>query len=264
MILIVGFLVTEALPALTQVGLVRLFTDGTWHPTSPAPTFGILPMVVGTTVVAAGALLLAVPVGVGAALFLGFYAPPWLASGLRRVLELMAGTPSVVFGFWGLVTVVPWIRSHAPPGSSVLAGALVLGLMVLPTVVLLTDAALARVPPDQLRSAATLGLSRRGIAFGVALPAARRGIAVAAILAATRAVGETMVVVMVCGNVVQVPQSLFEPARTLTANIALEMGYATSLHRSVLFASGLLLLAFVLVLLGLAGPRRTQRGTGHV
>jgi phosphate transport system permease protein len=245
-ILILGFMVVETIPALTEIGPARFLGDASWQPTDGAEAaYGIVPMVVGSLLVTVLSMTLALPLGLLAALFLRFYAPPWIASIFRRLIELLAGIPSVVFGFWGLVSLVPLINAWRAPGQSLLAGGVVLFLMVLPTVALTAEAAIRSVSPELTTAAASLGLGRWATISGVVLPAARAGIIGGALLAAARAVGETMAVVMVCGNVVQVPGSLFDPLRTVTANIALEMGYATSLHRSALFLSGLALLLLI-------------------
>ena len=263
-LLIVGFLVVESAPAIRQIGLLRFVTDPSWQPAGDADrgTFNALPMVVGTALLAAGALLLASPGGVVSAIFCVFYAPPPLARLYRRMIEVLAGVPSVVYGFWGLVTLVPLIRSFAPPGQSLLAGILVLALMVLPTVALSSEAALRAVPRSTLEAAAALGMGRWATVWGVALPAARSGIGTGILLATARAAGETMAVLMVCGNVVQVPESVFAPVRSLTANIALEMAYATRDHRSVLFVGGLALMAAVALLI--FGVEKLGRGGGRL
>lgn len=263
-LLIALFLLAGSWPVLRDVGLARLFTDPAWHPAAGARTgdFNLFPMVVGSLAVTTGALLLAVPVGVASALFSRFYAPAAIGAAYRRILELLAGIPSVVFGFWGLVVLTPIIRRWQPPGQSLLAGILVLSLMILPTVALLTESALRGVPRKYLDGAAALGLTRWGTIVGVALPAAWSGIATAVLLATARAMGETMAVLMVMGNLVQIPESVFDPARALTANIALELGYAMDLHRSALFAGGLLLLALASALVGLG--MRWGGGTSHV
>ncbi len=263
-VLIAVFLVSESYPGIRSVGLARFFSDPSWHPAAVAAdgAFNLLPMLWGTLAATAGAVLLAAPLGVLSAVFCRHYAPPVLARSYRRLIELLAGIPSVVYGFWGLVVLVPLIARIRPPGASLLAGILVLALMILPTVALTADAALASVPRRYLRGAAALGLGRWATLAGVVLPAARSGIATGVILAAGRALGETMAVLMVCGNVVQVPESLFAPVRTLTANIALEMAYALGDHRSALFVSGLLLLVLVsaLVLAAEATSRRLPAG----
>lgn len=249
-VLIVSFVMLESLPALRSVGLMRFVTDPSWHPAGGAArgSFNLGPMLVGTIAAAGGAIALATPLGLGSALFGRFYAPPALGRWYRRLVEVLAGIPSVVYGFWGLVVLAPLIRQWQPPGQSLLAGIVILTIMVLPTVALLSESALRSVPERYLRGAAALGLSRWSTIRGVALPAARGGILTAVLLATGRAIGETMALLMVTGNVVQVPRSLFDPVRALTSNIALELAYAMDHHRSALFVSGLMLMAMIVVL----------------
>jgi phosphate transport system permease protein len=244
--LIVFVVLAGAAPALSSVGLERFFTDESWHPTSDQ--FNLAPLILGTFLVAAGALGLACPIGLAAAVFVTFYAPPWMAIVYRRLMELFAGVPSVIFGLWGLVVLVPLIARLSPPGASLLAAILVLTLMVLPTVMLIAATSLGSVPVEHLHGARALGFSRVSTIVKVIIPAARKGLAAAAVLGAGRAIGETMAVMMVAGNVVRVPDSIFDSVRTLSANIALEIAYAVDLHRSALFVSALVMIAFVLVL----------------
>jgi len=250
LLLVLVFLFYESWPFFAKHGLGALVLDSGWHPSSGR--FNLSPMLVGTLAVTLGAVSLAVPLGLGTAIYCHYYAPLALAGPLRRMVELMGGMPSVVFGLWGLMVLVPWIGSFRPPGASLLAGVLILALMILPTITLTSDAALSSVPASSLHAAAALGLSRWAILKGVVLPSARSGVVAGVILAFGRAVGETMAVMMVCGNQVQVPNSIFEPVRTLTANIALEMAYAVGDHRSALFVSGLLLVGMVMVLIAIA------------
>lgn len=232
-LLIAVFLVSESLPALRHVGITRFFSDESWHPSADASqgTYNLAPMLWGTLFAMSGSVLLATPLGVGSAVFCHYYAPPMIARLYRRLIELLAGIPSVVYGFWGLVVLVPLIRQLAPPGPSLLAGIIILTIMILPTVALMADAALANVPTSYLRGAAALGLSRWGTIRGVVFPAAKSGLFTGVILVTGRAIGETMAVLMVCGNVVQTPSRIFDPIRTLTANIALEMSYAMGDHQ---------------------------------
>jgi phosphate transport system permease protein len=202
-------------------------------------------MVLGTVLVSAGAMALAAPLGLLNAVAIHFYLPRGVGEMLRRVVELMAGIPSVVYGFWGLVVIVPLIGKIEPPGTSLLAGALILALMILPTMALVADIAFAGLPPEIIQGTAALGLSRSGEIWGVFVPSVRGSLATGAMLQAGRALGETMVVIMVCGNIVRVPRSVFDPVRTLTANIALEMAYALGDHRASLFFSGLMLMLAV-------------------
>jgi phosphate transport system permease protein len=251
-----GFLVLESWPVLRAVGPARFFTDAQWHPTENL--YGLLPMLAGTALATLGALLLATPLGISAAVFCRFYAPPGLSGAYRRMIELLAGIPSVVFGLWGLVVLVPLLNRLHPPGASLLAAILILALMVLPTVALTTESGLRALPEEYFQAAAALGLSRWTTVAQVALPAARPAVVTGVLLATGRALGETMAVLMVCGNVVQLPRSLFDPVRTLTANVALEMAYALGLHRSALFVSGLILAVVVtgVVLIAEVAARR--------
>ncbi len=249
--LIVLFLVAESWPFLSsgwRDGELwpDLFQNRGWYPLEGR--FGMSPMILASLAVTLGAIAVALPVGLASAIFLQFYAAPPFAKGFRLLLNLLAGIPSVVFGLWGLTRLVPLITSWQPPGASLLAAILVLSLMILPTVALTSASALASVPRELLTGSMALGLRRTTQIFHIILPAARSGIANGALLATARALGETMAVLMVAGNVVQNPTGLFEPVRVLTANIALEMAYAMGDHRAALFASGLLLTLLVWLL----------------
>ncbi|SES74692.1 phosphate ABC transporter membrane protein 1, PhoT family [Nitrosomonas marina] len=251
MLLIFCFLLFESWSALTGLSIAGFLTDVSWHPLEG--TYNLMPMLSGTLLASIGAIMLGAPLGLASALFIVFFAPLHLALLYRRLIELLAGIPSVVFGFWGLTTLVPLISEWQPPGASLLAAVLVLTLMILPMITITACAALTAVPEELFRNASALGMSRWGTIAGVVLPAARVGITAGIILAAARALGETMAVLMVAGNVVQHPESLFDPVRTLAANIALEVAYAMGDHRSVLFVSGLLLMLLVMVLSAMAG-----------
>ena len=254
------FLVIEATPALRSIGPLRFFTDEGWHPTAADGRFNLGPMLLGTLATTLGALLLAAPLGVLSAIFCREVAPPVLSRWYRRMISLMAGIPSVVYGLWGLATLAPIVRVIEPPGTSLLTGIVVLTIMILPTIALLAETAIGQVPTELLEAARALGLSRWGTLRHVTLPAARGGLIIAILLGVARAVGETMAVLMVCGNVVQMPGSLFDSVRTLTANIALELGYASTAHRSALFVTGLLLMVLVAVMV-LLSEHLTRRET---
>ncbi len=243
---IVIFLIMEALPVLRHVGLPRFFSDPSWHPAEGF--YNLTPMLWGTLFAMGGSVLIATPLGILSAVFCHYYAPLALARPYRRLIELLAGIPSVVYGFWGLVVLVPLIGEIHPPGPSLLAGILILTIMILPTIALMADAGLANVPQQYIRGAAALGLPRWATIRGVVFPAAKSGLFTGVILETGRAIGETMAILMVCGNVVQTPSSLFDPIRTLTANIALEMAYALGDHRAALFVSGLVLMAMIIAL----------------
>lgn len=245
-LLIVGFVTVSALPALREIGIVRLLTDHEWNPTSPVvPTYGMARLLAGSIAVTLGAILLAGPAGVMSAVFINYYSPKLCGEFYKRIIELLAGVPSIVLGFWGLVAIVPLINHWHPPGQSLLAGSIVLGLMVMPTVALTSDAALRSVPQDYHRAAMSLGIGRWSFVSGVALSHARTGILSGLLLAVARAIGETMVVVLVCGNALRWPTSIFSPMRTVTAHIALEMSYAGSMHQAALFAAAVLLIALI-------------------
>jgi len=256
---IVAYLLLESLPALHAVGPLRFLTDPSWNPVHGA--YNVVPMVVGTLVVTVGAVLLAAPLAVASAVFGRFYVRGALSTLQRRVLETLAGVPSVVYGLWGLMVLVPALARIGPPGQSVLAGVLVLALMILPTIALVSDTALGAVPEIHLRGAAAAGLSRWAIVRSIALPTARSGILTGILLGTGRALGETMAVVMVTGNVAQIPDGVLAPVRTLTANIALEMAYATDAHRSALFVSGLVLALLTIGLVAIVD--RIARSTGQ-
>lgn len=239
---------------LTAASASLLFADAglwglDWHPSLGA--YGLLAMLAGSVAVSVLALLIAVPPGLVLAVWGRFFAPPWLGGVYRAAMGLLASIPSVVYGFWGLVVLVPVLNRWAPPGASLLAGALVLALMILPILVLQADLALDEVRHRHLAAAMALGASVSGTVRRVLLPSAAPQLLPAVLLQLGRALGETMAVLMVAGNVVQLPDAITAPIRTLTANIALEMAYASGEHQTALFASGWLLLVLVtLIMLG--------------
>ena len=249
-IFIVIFLIVESLPAVRDIGLLAFFTDSSWHPTDGL--YNIVPMVLGTLLAATGAVAIATPLGLLLAIFCQYYAPLALASVYRRFIELLAGIPSVVYGLWGLVVLVPLIAKFQPPGPSLIAGMVILTLMILPTATLVIQSALHHIPHEYIQGATALGLKRWTIIYSIILPTAWPGILTGVILQTGRAIGETMAILMVCGNIVQTPSSLFDPIRTLTANMALEMAYAADAHRASLFLTGLLLLIMVIGLISVA------------
>ena len=249
-ILILIFLLDEALPVLKEVGWLAFIKDPSWHPLEGF--YNIMPMVWGTLLITLDSVILAIPLGIGSAIFCEYYAPSSIGIIYHQLIELLAGIPSVVYGFWGLIKLVPIINQIQAPGTSVLAGIAILTLMILPTVALTTQASFKEVPQEYIQGAVALGISHWRTIYKVILPSALSGILTGIILATTRAIGETMAVLMVCGNVVQTPKSLFDPVRTLTANIALEMAYAEGNHRSALFVSGLFLMIAIAILIILA------------
>lgn len=242
-VLIAAFLFGEGLPLIARDGLLRFLTDSGWWPRDGS--FNMLPMVLASLFLTIGALALATPFSLAFAVYTTFRGPPEFVSALRVLVEASAAVPTVVYGLWGVTSIVPIVNMFAPPGASLLAGIAVVALMIFPTITMLAQAALQAVPLGYVQAASALGVSQSQTILRVVLPAARHGILSAMVLGAARAIGETMVVLMVCGNIVQIPTSLFQPVRTLTANIALEMPYAMGDHRASLFVVGLLTLLLV-------------------
>ena len=245
-LLIVAYGCAQSFPFLREIGVIRLFTDPSWAPTRGL--FNLIPMLVGSLYVTLGAVSIASVLGIGLAIFDTFYAPAGAARVVRGTLSLLAGIPSVVYGLWGLTVLVPLLNRAYPPGFSVLLGILVLTIMILPTITLLADAALQAVPQEYVLGAAALGCTRWQMVRGVVLPTARPGLGTAVLLGITRALGETMAVSMVMGNTIAIPDNILAPARTLTAHIALEMGYALADHRAALFVAGGLVLCIVIAI----------------
>jgi phosphate ABC transporter permease protein PstC len=245
--LITAFIFKEGLPIMLTVGLDKFILSSDWYPTEGA--FGIFPMIVGSLAVTAGAMVIGVVFGLGCAVLLTQFAPPRLVSIIKPSIELLAGIPSVVYGFMGVVILVPLIRDClGGPGLSVLAASIVLGIMVLPTITSISVDALQAVPRSYREGSIALGATVWQTTHRVLLRAARSGIVAAVILGMGRAVGETMAVIMVAGNTPELPHSILSPVRTLTSNIALEMSYATGDRRSALFATGVTLFVIIMVL----------------
>jgi phosphate ABC transporter permease protein PstC len=249
--LIIIFIFKEGSPIIARLGLTQFITGTKWSPTRGA--FGIFPMILGSLWVTLGALLIGVPMGIASAIFLAEMAPPRASQILKLAIQLLAGIPSVVFGFIGLVVLVPIIRQYlGGPGFSILAAAIVLGIMILPTIVSVCYDVFKAVPQPYREGMLALGATRWQAIKTVVLPAARPGIIAAVILGMGRAIGETMAVIMVAGNATKIPVSPLEPVRTLTSNIALEMGYAIGEHREALFATGIVLFIIIVLLNTLA------------
>lgn len=259
-VLIAGYVLRESMPLLLHGGVGRFVTDAGWWPLQGS--FNMLPMFATSALLALSTLLLATPLSLVFAAYTVFYAPVGVGVTLRRLVDVSAAVPTVIYGLWGLTCIVPLLAAVAPPGTSLLAGILVMAVMVFPTLTVLILSALQAVPVAHLQAAQALGVGLGATLAKVVLPAARHGIAAAVVLGAARVVGETMVVLMVCGNVVQMPNSLFAPVRTLTANIALEMPYAMGLHRTSLFVGGLMVLVLVagLVIISEAVAHGVRKG----
>ena len=261
--LITVFIFKEGLPIILKVGAGRFLGSSDWYPLEGE--FGILPMIVGSMAVTLGALVIGVSFGLGCAILLTQFCPTRWVSVLKPTIELLAGIPSVVYGFIGVVVLVPLIRDHlGGPGLSVLASSVVLGIMVLPTVISISVDALQAVPRSYREGSIALGATEWQTTTKVLLRAARSGLVAAMILGMGRAVGETMAVIMVAGNTLDVPHSILDPVRTLTSNIALEMGYASGDHRKALFATGVVLFVMIMVLNTLALRLSSRRaGSGR-
>lgn len=259
--LIALFIAREGLPVLANHGVVRMIAGVTWAPTKGQ--FGLLPMIAGSAMVTMGALLMGVPLGLACAVTLAELASAKWRRLLKPMIELLAGIPSVVYGFIGMELLVPFIRTQTwlgGTGYSALAASMLLAIMVLPTIIGISIDAIEAVPRAYRDGSYALGATQWQTIVGVVLPAARAGIVAGVILGMGRAVGETMAVIMVAGNSVQIPGSLLDPVRTLTANIALEMGYASGQHEQALFATGIVLFVITLGLNALAGRARRS---GH-
>lgn len=246
-LLICLFLFANGIPAFREIGLWNFISGKLWRPSTDV--YGILPMILGSLYVTAGALVIGVPIGILMAVFLARFCPEKLHAVLKPAVDLLAGIPSVVYGFFGLMVIVPAIRNaFGCSGTGLLAASLMLGIMILPTIISVSEAAIRAVPDSYYEGSLALGASHERSVFRAVLPAARSGIVSAVILGVGRAVGETMAVIMVAGNQAVVPSSIIKGLRTLTANIVLEMGYAADLHRDALIATAVVLFVFILII----------------
>jgi len=247
--LICVFLFANGLPAMGRIGVFRFLLGREWSPMDVPPSFGILPMIVGSLYVTAGAVIVGVPIGILTAIFMATMCPKWLYKFLKPSLELLAGIPSVVYGFFGLVVIVPLIRDiFGGQGTSILAASILLGVMILPTIIGVSESALRAVPESYYEGALALGASHNHAVFFTVVPAAISGIFASVVLGIGRAIGETMAVIMVAGNQARMPAGLLKGVRTMTANIVTEMGYAANLHREALIATGVVLFIFILLI----------------
>lgn len=241
------FLFAGGLPAIKEIGVSNFLFGTTWKPKNNI--YGILPMIVGSIYVTAGAILVGVPVGILTAVFLSSFCPKRLYKVIKPLTELMAGIPSVVYGFFGLVVMVPFVRDvFGGHGSSMLTASLLLGIMILPTIIGVSEAAIKAVPDKYYQGALALGATHERSVFFAALPAAKSGIMAGIVLGIGRAIGETMAVIMVAGNQARMPNGILKGVRTMTSNIVLEMGYAADLHRQALIATGVVLFVFILII----------------
>ena len=243
-----------------KIGWLDFLFGKTWKPGNEQ--FGIFPMIVGSLYVTAGAIIFGVPIGLMTAIFLSKFCSKKLKKYLKIAIDLLAGIPSVAYGFFGLMVIVPFVRNaFGGNGSSILTASILLGIMILPTIISVSETALDSVPQSYYEGARALGETHELSVFRTVVPAAKSGIMAGIILGIGRAIGETMAVIMVAGNQARLPDSILKGVRTLTANIVIEMGYATDLHREALIATGVVLFVFIL-LINLLFNLIKKRGVG--
>lgn len=248
-VLICVFLFANGLPAMGKIGVFKFLLGTKWKPGNDI--YGIFPMILGSIYVTAGAIVIGVPVGILTSVFMAEYCPKKIYRPLKMATELLAGIPSIVYGFFGLVVLVPIIRAlfqGKTNGSSILTSSILLGMMILPTIIGVTESSIRTVPRAYFEGALALGATKERSIFTVMVPAAKSGIMAGVVLGIGRAIGETMAVMMVAGNQARVPNSILQGVRTLTTNIVLEMGYATGLHREALIATAVVLFIFILII----------------
>ena len=248
--LICVFLFAQGLPAILNIGIINFLTGTDWRPTWSPPLFGILPMIIGSLYVTAGAILFGVPIGIFAAVFMAKFCPRSIYKVLKPAINLLAGIPSVVYGYFGMVVLVPFVRQNfGGNGNSIFTASILLGMMILPTIITISESAIRAIPSEIYEGAIALGASHESACFRVVLPAAKSGVMAAIILGMGRAVGETMAVRMVAGNqaVLRMPHEFLSGTRTLTTNVVLELGYAYGDHRAALIATGVVLFVFILL-----------------
>ena len=245
--LICIFLFANGIPAIMEIGPLKFLFGTKWKPSNNL--YGIFPFILGSIYVTGGAIAVGVPTALLTAIFLAFYCPKKLYPILKATVSLMAGIPSVVYGFFGLVVIVPMMRQMTgKDGSTMLTASVLLGVMILPTVVGVVEPALKGVPQSFYEGALALGATHERSVFCTVVPAAKSGLMAGIVLGIGRAIGETMAVIMVAGNQTWMPQGLLKGLRTMTANIVIEMGYATDLYREALIATGVVLFVFILII----------------
>ena len=246
-VLICVFLFANGLPAIGKIGPLEFLLGTKWKPGNNI--FGILPFILGSIYVTAGAIIIGVPIGILTSVFMAYYCPKKIYRPLKAATELLAGIPSVVYGFFGMMVLVPILRQipHCK-GNVMLTACILLGIMILPTIIGTTETALRSVPSMYHEGALALGATKERSVFTVIVPAAKSGVLTGIVLGIGRAIGETMAVIMVAGNQTKMPESLFKGVRTMTANIVIEMGYATDLHREALIATAVVLFVFILII----------------
>mgnify|MGYP002530089923 CR=1 FL=1 len=248
-LLICVFLFANGIPAMKEVGLFKFLLGKKWSPIDVPASYGIFPMIIGSIYVTAGAIIIGVPIGVFAAVFMARFCPKRIYPFLKSSVNLLAGIPSIIYGFFGMVVLVPFIKEiFGGNGYSILTASILLGIMILPTIISVSEAAIRAVPDAYYEGALGLGADHVRAVFFTVVPAAKSGIFASVILGIGRAIGETMAVIMVAGNQARMPAGIVKGIRTLTANIVIEMGYAADLHREVLIATGVVLFVFILII----------------
>ncbi|WP_459785058.1 phosphate ABC transporter permease subunit PstC [Blautia stercoris] len=260
--LICLFLFVNGIPAMKEIGIFKFLLGTMWKPGNNI--YGILPMIMGSIYVTAGAILIGVPIGILTSVFMASYCPKKVYRFFKSAIDLLAGIPSVVYGFFGLMMLVPLIRNlfHKGNGSSILSASILLGIMILPTIIGVTESAIRAVPSNYYEGSLALGATKERSLFFVVLPAAKSGLIAGVVLGIGRAIGETMAVVMVAGNQARMPAGILRGVRTMTSNIVLEMGYAADLHREALIATGVVLFVFILII-NFCVARLNKGESGH-
>ena len=245
--LICIFLFANGIPAMTKIGFFDFIFGQKWRPSNEV--FGIFPMIIGSIYITAGAVIIGVPIGILTAVYLARFCPEKLYKIIKPAVDLLAGIPSVVYGFFGLCVIVPFVRNNiGGDGNSILTASILLGFMILPTIINVSESSIRAVPEKYYQGALALGATHERSVFCTVVPAAKSGIMAGIVLGIGRAIGETMAVIMVAGNQARMPKGILEGIRTMTSNIVMEMGYATDLHREALIATGVVLFVFILII----------------
>lgn len=248
-IIICLFLFANGIPAMAEIGVFDFLLGEKWKPKNIPASYGIFPMIIGSIYVTAGAIIIGVPIGILTAVFMAKFCPKFIYKYLKAAVDLLAGIPSIIYGFFGIMIIVPMVKDlFGGNGNSILTASILLGMMILPTIIGVTESAIRAIPENYYEGALALGATHESSIFRVILPAAKSGILAAVILGIGRAMGETMAVMMVIGNQARIPNSILKGVRTLTTNIVLEMGYATGLHESALIATAVVLFIFILII----------------
>ncbi len=243
------FLFANGIPAMAKIGIFDFLFGTKWAPTDIPASYGILPMIVGSLYTTAGALVFGVPIGLLTAIFMAEFCPKKIYKVLKPAVQLLAGIPSVVYGFFGLVVVVPTVRTlFGGNGSCILTASLILGIMILPTIIEVSESAIRAVPRSYYEGSVGLGATHERTVFRTIVPAAKSGITAGIVLGIGRAIGETMAVVLICGNQTRLTADILKGIRTMTTNIVMEMGYSTGLHREALIATAVVLFVFILLI----------------